>query len=856
MAGNRDDDLKREIDGHLELEAEERVADGASPDEARYAARRAFGNVMRVRQDARSVWIAPWIDHAVQDLRHGARRLRRAPAFAITAVGILTAGIALNLAFFQLLNAIALKPLPVAGVDTLVRFDRVAQRFRSNGIPFPATQFIREHNDVLSAVLTAHASDVVWGDDQNDRVDALYVSTNWFEELGYGAALGRVLVGADARPDAEPVVVVSHEFWRSRLHGAAVTGQTVRINDRPATVVGVAPRDFPGLELTEPQVWLVIHQLEYFNPGSPFRDDWASHNTQLYGRLKPGVPAAAAREALRGTIGELARIRPAEFAADEILQPYSGRDRFRGPRDRAELRTIAALAGGVTLLVLIVACANLSNLVLSQAISRVREFSLCAALGATRWRIFRQQLVESALVAGLAAVAGLVAGHGVARLVAARMPLPTYVDLTPDWRVALATCAIAFLVTAAVGAVPAWIVARRDLVTVIKDGGHQMSAGIARGRFSLFSIASQAAGCCVLLVVAGTTARGLQRVLEGSFGFEFDHVAVLDASLPRYGIDGERARAFWDETRRALEGTPDLEQLALSSTPPIASSANRSIYNAAPRLSVTQTTVEPEFFALLGIPILTGRNFDARDSPGAVAMVSRRLAVEMYGTPNAVGKGFPPSKPERTIVGITADASLVNVSGTNVAELYVPVGPRDYGRMVLLARARGNPARLLIPLRDAARAADARVLPRTSLPTAQLAERVQGRRVAAVAASLAGVLALLLACLGIFGVVASDATVRAQEIGIRRALGARHASIVALCLRQLVIPVGLGMVLGIVAGVAGARVLEGEPFYLPALGAALPLTALTVFVLTAVVAAVMPALGALRLDPLVALRRQ
>lgn len=855
MPANRDEDLNREIRSHLELEAEEHVADGMSPDEAQNAARRSFGNVMRVREDARAVWIAPWVDHALQDLRHAARRLQRAPAFAIAAIGILTAGIALNLAFFQLLNVAALAPLPVSDLDTLVRFDRVAKRFRSNGIPFPATQFIRDHNGVLSAVLTSHASDVVWGDDPNDRLDALYVSANWFTELGYRAAVGRVFVEADERADAEPVAVVSHAFWRARLNGEPVAGRTVRINDRPATVVGVAPAGFPGLEMDDPQVWLLIQQIEHFNPGIPFKNDWAGHNTRLYGRLKPGVSSVTAMEALRGTSAELARIRPAEFAADEVLRPYSGRDRFRGPKDRAEIRSIAGIAGGLTLVVLIVACTNLGNLVLSHAISRIREFSLCAALGATRWRIFRQQLVDSAVLAGLAAAGGLLVGHWLARLAAAHISLPTYIDLTPDWRVVMATCAIAFVVTCAVGAVPAWIVSRRDLVAAMRDGGHHTSTGIARGRFRLFSIATQVAGCCVLLIVAGTTMRGLQSVLRASFGYEFDQVAVLDPSLSRYGIDGARAKAFWDETKRVLETTPFMEQLALASIPPMASSANRSLYNDAPRLSVTLTAVEPAFFAVLRIPILMGRTFEPTDPPGSVAIVSRRLAVEMYGAPNAVGKGFPRSNPERTIVGIAADAPLVHISATNVGELYRPAGTRDYGGLVLLARARGgNPERLLAPLRDAARAVDQRVLPRTMLPTAEFAERVQGRRVATLAASLAGLLALGLACFGIFGIVAYGAALRTQEIGIRRALGARNGSIVFMLLRQLVIPVGLGMAVGTIVGVAGSRILESEPFRLPGLDAAIPLSALTLFVAIAAVAAVTPAVRALRLDPLAALR--
>jgi predicted permease len=854
MHNDRDDDLEREIRAHLELEAEERVADGTPPDEARYAARRAFGNPIRIREDARSVWVAPWVDHVQQDLRYAATRLRRTPGFALTAIVILTAGIGLNLAFFQLLNVAVLRPLPVTDLETLVRFDRITSRFSTNGLPFPATQFIRNHNDLLSAVLTSNASDIVWGDDPNDRLDALYVSANWFAELGYRAALGRVFVDADERPDAEPVIVVSHDFWRTRLHGEPVTGRTVRVNDRAATIVGVAPRGFPGLRLDDTQVWLLINQIDYFNAGIAFKDDWAGHNTQFYGRLKPGISPQAAKEGLRGTIRELARVRPAEFSPDEMLQPYSGRDGFRGPRDRAELRTVALLAGGLMLIVLVVACANLANLVLSHSISRLREFSLRAAIGATQWRILRQQLVESALLAGLAAIGGLLSGQWVARFAAGYISLPPYVDFSPDWRVVLATCVIAFVTTLSIGVVPAWLVCRRDLAAAMKDGGHQTSTGLARGTFRLFSIGSQVTGCCVLLIVAGTTVRGLQSVLSANFGFEFEQVAVLDGSLSRYGIGGERAKVYWEEVKRIVEATPEVEHLALASHAPLARSANRSIYTDAPRLSVTHTTVEPQFFALLRIPILTGRSFEPPDAPGSVGIVSRRLAVEMYGTVNVVGKGFPRSNPARTIVGVVADAPLVNVSATNVAELYSPAGPGDYAGLVLLASARGNPQQLLTTMRDAARAADQRVLPQTSLPAARFAERVQERRVASLVASFTGVLALSLACFGIFGLVAYASALRTQEIGIRRALGARGGSVVLLLLRQLVIPVGVGMALGAMTGVAVGRVLEGEPFYLPATDVATPLTALAVFALGAVSAALMPAFRALRLDPLQALR--
>ena len=673
MKSDRDDDLAREIRAHLDLEAEERMAEGAPPEEARSAARRAFGNVALVREDARAVWIRPWIDHAWQDLRYAARRLTRAPAFAVTAILILVGGIGLNLAFFQILNVIALRPLPIADPDTLVRFDRVSKKLTSNGIPYAATQFIRRHNDVLSAVLTSTSSDVVWGDDPNDRLTALYVSANWFSELGYGAALGRTFSEAlDEQPDAAPAVVVSHDFWRTRLQGKAIAGRSVRVNNRPATIIGVAPGGFPGLRLEDRQIWLLIHQIDYFNPGMPFKDDWGSHNTQLYARLRPGISLVGAREGLRGMLLELARTRPAEFEADELLQPYSGSDFFRGPRERATLRTTALLIGGLMLTVLIVACANLANLILSHAISRLREFSVRAALGATRWRIVRQQLIESVLLAGTGALGGMLVGYWCARIIA--VPVSTA-------RLARARSGLAD----GSGRLPRrvdchvrhWLRPgldgdrRRDLIGAeVGMAAIRHPAGSPARQFVSFWITCQVAGCCVLLIVAGSMVRGLNRMLGTELGFEFRQVAVLDASLSRLGISGETARDYWAEVKRHL-ALPDVEHLALASHAPLATGGNRSFYNDAPRLSITTFRVEPSFFPLLRIPILAGRNFNDDGDADDVIIVSRRLAVEMYGTLDIVGRGFPPSNPEQTIAGIAADAPLLNVTATNVAELSI-----------------------------------------------------------------------------------------------------------------------------------------------------------------------------------------
>jgi predicted permease len=816
---------------------------------------RAFGHITRVREDMRTVWLAAWFEHAGQDLRYAARRLRRAPVFACVTILILSAGIGLNLGFFQMINVVVLQPLRVADVSTLVRFDRITKQFSSNGFPYPATQFIRKHNDVLSAVLTSTASEVVWGDDLNDRVSTLYVSANWFTELGYHAAPGRVFSEAvDERPDAAPVVVISHEFWRTRFKGEAAAGRAVRVNTRPATIVGVAPPGFPGLRLGDTKVWLLIHQLPYFNPGSAFREDWRSHNTQLYARLRAGVSPSAAQDGLRATIAELAHARPTEYAADEVLQPYLGSDGFRGPRERAKLRTMTVLVGCLMLLVLLVACANLSSLIFSHSIGRLREFSVRTALGATASRLLRQQLVESALLAASGAAGGLITGYWFASFIGVQTALPHHVDLAPDWRMILAGIVVAFIATLAIGFVPAWMVSKGDLVSVMKDGGSQTSRGLAHAKFRLVLIASQVAGCCVLLIVAGSMIVGMQRMLAHDLGFEFRHIAVLDAELGRYNIAGEAARQYWEDVKQTLSANPGVERVALASHSPLGGSGGRSRYNDAQRLIVTAIVAEPELFELLRIPMLAGRTFQANDQSSNAIIISRRLAMEMYGTLDVVGRGFPRSNPERTIVGVAADAPLVNVTATNVAEQYVPPAPSAYGGLALLVRARANPERLLMPMRDAARLRDERVLPKTSLVLDQYEKRVHDSRIASLVASLMGLLALGLACSGIFGLVAHTVATRTKEIGIRRALGADGASVLRLVVRQLVIPIVLGVSAGAVSGVLMSRVLEGEPFYLPATSVAMPAAALALFSLTAVMAAVGPAVRALRADPVRALR--
>ena len=821
---------------------------------------RRFGNTLKLREQSRDAWGFGWLDRAWQDLRQAARVLRRAPGFSITSVAILSVGIGLNLTFFHVLNATLLQPLAVKDPTTLVRFQRRGPTFSSSGLPYPATQFIRQHNDVLAAVLTEAQSDVVWEQDTARKVAVSFVSANWFDELGYKPSLGRLFTETiDERVDAAPVVVVADHFWRTRL-GAdpLVIGKTVRVNDRAATVIGVAPRDLPDLNFQNPQMWLLIDQIDHFEPGTAFKRIWGN-NTAFYARLRPGVSPQAAADGLRTTIAALAQARPKDFNTDEWVEPSTAAQRFLNSRDRREVPAIAGLIGGLTLLVLLVASANLGNLVLSHAIGRLREFSVRSALGASRWRILRHILVECGALAAGGVAGGVAIAQLGARLLAAATEMPPYVDFTPGVPLFAAAFGSAFVAMLAFGLVPAWMVSRRDLIRAMKDGGHQTSAGLARARFRLGLVAAQVVGCCALLVVAGAMARGLQRLLVADPGFTFERVALAEVSLGRHGMSSEAARAYWSHVTELVASDPDVDRVSLVYPAPLGGMVNQSGYGSdSGPLAITVMHVDPAFFDLLQIPLIAGRGFTAADDK-SVVIISRRVALQMYGTLDVLGKRYPRSDQgpsPRTIIGVAGDASVLQPRAANSAEEYMPLTAAYLTNASLLVRSRTDPGRLLTPLRQAAKSGDRRVLADTRLLAAEYEAKLRAPRLASTIAGLVAGLVLTLACLGIFGVVAYAVKLRTKEIGIRRALGADASRVYGTLLRQLFWPVGVGMALGTALGFGASLVLGHAPLYLAIADATAPAAALVIFAIAGLGAAVAPASRALRADPLQALRHE
>jgi predicted permease len=727
-------------------------------------------------------------------------------------------------------------------------------------MPYPATQFIRQHNEVLSAVLTQTGSEIVWEEDAARKVPVHFVSANWFAELGYAASLGRFFdEQLDEKADAPPTVILAHQFWRTRFASdARIVGRTVRLNERVATVVGVAPPDFPDLDFQNPQMWLLIHQIDYFEPGTTFKTAWGN-SAAFYARVRPGLSPQAAADGLRPTIAALAQLRPKEFKADEWVEVATAEQRFVPARDRVDILAVASLIGGLTLLVLVVASANLGNLVLSHAIGRLREFSVRSALGASRWRILRHILVECALLATAGAAGGIALGQVSARVFASITEMPPYLDFTPGGSLLLAAVAAAFVAMLAFGLIPAWMVSRRDLIRAMKDGGHQTSASLARARFRLVLVGAQVLGCCALLVVAGAMARGLQRLLVADPGFSFDRVALADVSLGRYGVSSDAARAYWSDVTPIVASHPDVERMSLVYPAPLGGAVNQSGYGSdSGPLAITVMRVDPAFFELLNIPLLAGRNFTATDDR-SVVIISRRVALKMYGTLDVLGKRYPRTdqgRNARTIIGIAGDASVMQPRASNSAEEYMILDAAHLPEAALLVRSRTDPQRLLTPLRQAAKSGDRRVSADTRLLASEYEAKLRGPRLASTIAGLVAGLVLTLACLGIFGVVAYAVKLRTKEIGIRRALGAGAPDVYGTLLRQLAWPVGIGTLLGTATGFGASLVLGHAPFHLAVADATAPVVAFIVFAVAGLAAALVPASRALSADPLRALRHE
>ena len=770
---------------------------------------------------------------------------------------ILGLGIGLNLATFQLLDTLFWSPPKLRDPASLVRFVWRTPMAGGSTVPYPVARVLAANSNALSAVLVRmDASDVggvVWADDTSPNLRASFVSANWFSEIDYRPLRGRVFQeGTDDAPDAPPVVVISRGLWTSRFNeDPSIVGTTVKINNRPATIVGVVPPNIvPGHDSA---FWMPVVQIDYFIPGTPVKTSWAfrTNRAEIYGRLKSGVSLAVARDASRGVMDEVAVEHPDQMRPGGWLEPFSAVTYFRDTeRAQRDLISFTIAGGTLTLLILLIACANLSNLMLSRTTNRLRELAIRSALGANRWRVICHLLSESLVLVTFGSVGGMVLVYWMSRTLTVFWEYAP--DFTPDLRTVFAGLLIGGFTIAAIGLIPALKLSRADLAAIMKDGGAQSSIAFGRTRLRQLLLAAQVGASCVLLVLAGLMLRSAQRVLI-DVGFDVERVAVVVAPLRAHGIISTQITSYWNGMRDATASNSETESVALVARSPLDEPAETLALPNGRRVDVTE--VGPEFFKVMRIPILSGRTFDNADEFKTAIVLSKSLAIKTYGTVDVIGKLSRKAANNGPSSASLQTPACARETSRMPRPPYLPLNPAVPDRELII-RARNDAQSLLPLIRNIAQGLNDKVIVDAHLLSRDFANRtVESRAMSTLMSGLA-LLAISLTSVGMIGIVSHAAALRRKEIGIRLALGANRRMAVRALVRDVCGPLLGGTLFGVLAGVGLGGMFAGVPLFVKPLDPPVLLAASLLLTTVAAIAAILPALRALRVDVVDSLRRE
>src|SRR5450755_1808158 len=810
-----------------------------------------LGNALQLREQARDAWGWIWVERLTQDLGYAVRMLRKSPGFTLAAVLMLAVGIGVNVAVFGFFDLIVLRPLNVRDPATLLRFHRRSTENFAFAMPYPEMAFFREHSRTLSAVLAMNTGKLaVEGEEK--QIDVNFVSANFFSELGAAAKLGRLLDAArDDAPNAEPVVVLHEDFWRRHFGGdASAVGRTIHLNGKPATVVGVASRRFSGLSLNDAALYVPITQQPYYVAGGRLLTDFSENSSgvRMWGRLQPGLAPPAAEQELRALAAELRKQHPGDIWEKERLPSdpagYAqsmmiGDRKGTGAEGQGELYPVFIMVAALGLLILAVACGNLGSLLLARGVAREREIAIRVAVGAGKGRLIRQLFTESMVLAFMGSVAGLAVGWAVLRSLMVLTDGPAWLDATPDWRVVVFALGAGFASAILFGLTPALQAARQ-----------RHRATIARQVL----VGAQVAASCVLLIVAGLLSRALNHAMSTNPGFEYEKVIAIDPGLARHGYSAARARAYLDTLQVRLRALPGVDRVSLAQSPPLGrrtETAGVELDGRAVRVQINR--IDPQFFETMKVPLVRGRNLMSGEAHAVI--VSQSLARRAWPVADLIGKKFTMGE-DYTVVGVAGSARLVTLEDSDSVEVYFPLAAADLPDTWVLVKTAGAAEDVARSAAVTAKAVDPETFPEVQLMKAGFRSKLQGAKSSALAVSVLGFVADLLACLGIVGVVAYAVTQRTREIGIRMALGARPADILAVVLRQFSRPVAVGLLAGVGGAAALSGLLRRQLFGISDLDLGAYLGAMGVFAVTVALAALWPARRALRVDPMRALRHE
>jgi putative ABC transport system permease protein len=870
-------DLREEVEAHRAMRQRELEAQGLPAEDASYASRRALGNVTLAREDARGVWIWPWLESVWQDAAYALRVLRRAPAFGAAIVFVMVLGIGTTTGVFSLLDALVLKSLPVQQPERLVYFTRPS-------FSYPVFQEVRARGSHVLAALSAWDmtdATIEWTTEL-EPAEVLTASGDFYDMLGIRAVAGRTFGPDDDRIGGGAqglVAVISHGCWRRRFGGdPSAIGRTIRIDGHPFTIVGVTPPGFhgvtPGLA---PEITIPLTSLEDERHLQSHSSSWV----HMLGRLRDEVTVAQGDAVLQTFWpAVLEATAPVTMPADRralylanqthLHTGHAGYSRVRNDFEEP-LWLLLAFVG----LLMTVACASAANLLLARGVARRREIAVRLSIGAGRSRLVRQMLTEVVIWTTIAAVVGVgFAAWGSAGLVAmmSTQDAQIVIDVTPNVRIFGFALALAFVTAAVSALIPAFRATRLDPASALKGNVASSNGMLRRWSLSKALVTVQVALTLVLLAGAALFVRSLLGVLSQDAGVDRNRVLVVATDAEAAEYQDARLIAFYDRLLERLRAIPGVESASLSQYPPISDGAwTQSVevdgveLTPEARREVHFNVVSGDYFGTVGMRIVRGRDFAAQDglSAAPVVAINESLARRFFEGRNPVGRvltiGRDKGRRNLEIIAVVSDAKYQRLQEPNRSIAYLPrdqLAPMLGGRNLFAeVRAAGSLASVGESVRREVRALDARVPLRIGTVSDRIRESLVRERVTAMLAVGLGVAALALACAALYGLLAYAVSRQSFEIGLRLALGAERRAVMWLVLRECLMLALFGTVLGLGASLVLGRYVRSLLYQITPTDTIALAGAAVIMLIVAALAGSLPARRASRVDPVVALRQ-
>ncbi len=911
-------DLSDEMHQHLEEKIEELVASGMSRKEAGHAALREFGNITLIEEDSHAVWRWPSLEGLFSDIRYGVRVLRKNPGFTSVAVLTLALGIAVNTTVFTAFDALFLRPRPVKDPDSLASVFRTTPGEPRGRFSYPDYVYYRDNSRSFSDLsLFATGMAVTSSDLSATSLEAapriagavgfqlpqllqgsarpimcFFVSGNYFSMLGATPVLGRILLPEDDRLNSPLVALMSGNVWQRQFHSdPKIVGSVLHLNGVPFTVIGVTPVDYLATASFVPDLWVPIPAEIVL--GAATREDLENRLVIAgfpIGRLKPGATLSDAQAEFGVLAGQLSTRYP-EAERNMTVSVVSGRNNLAALDSDAWPVVIAALSA--VALLLIIACANVASLLLARAVVRRKEIAVRLALGAGRPRLLRQLLTESILLGILAGALALpLAGWALHLLVIEiAAALPSFggtiaLEVTPDIRIFAFTLFVSCAAGIAFGLAPAFEASKADVNSALKEAGSAFGHHLSRSRLRGLLIAGQIAACLVLLITSALLLRGSERALKIDPGYDAQSVALLEMYNPKnLHYSQSRLLQLNRDLIQRIATLPGVRSVSQASRGPIGGGirwvpvARAGPTSLPPTTGVSETPtagysyVTPNYFDTLGIPIVRGRTFTPREADGQAPLVviSEATARRFWPGEDPIGKllsigsekggtSFPgesdPFVASSEVIGIARDVRSMDLRKLDESYLYLPLSQSRQWTSTLLVRADGNPTALLPAIGREFRSVDAN-LPVLAAPLHTMVSMdpyFVVSRIGGVLASIVGALGLLLACLGVYGMVSYSVAQRTREIGVRMALGAQTVQVLRLVMSEGFRPILSGVVIGIVVSAGISRALSATLFGLSPLDPVSFAGVSLLLIAIALLATWLPARRATEVDPMVALR--